>query len=349
VTIKKIKPGKVAIVVFLTALIWVWADLALDERMTLTDVVVEVTKSSNPALWVCFVGERDEQDLQTSVPLDSVVLKGPASRVAEVKRLKNRGKLDLGLFLTPEQEGITKADVRALNVLDFLKGSTEFRQLGLTVESCEPKRLTLRVQELVKMSVAVECAGLNPSVQVLSIQPETVEAYVPKEEVGVRKATVRLTPEEQNRAKNVAVEKTPYLELVPGQRRDVLGKVKITLAPAQNVLDSFRVSAAVGLCFNQNMQGKYRVVLENDPTELAAVMIRATPAAQQAYAQAPYQLILYIQDSDRQVTEQPIQRAVVFNFPDEAVQRDEIKADQAAPVARFTLRPIVEANVESGP
>jgi hypothetical protein len=349
VTVKNIKFGKISIVVFLTALIWVWADLAQDERLNLADAVLEVAKSSNPALWVCFVAERDEPDLQTSVTLDSVVLKGPASRVAEVKRLKNKGALDLGLYLSPEREGLTKADLRTLDVLDLLKRSDEIHKLGLTVESCEPKRVTVRVQELVKMPVAVECVGLDPSVQVKSLLPDTVEAYVPKDGAGVRKATVRLNAEEQNRAKNVTVEKTPYVELVPGQRREVLTKVKVALAPAQNVLNSYRVPAAVGLCFSQNMQGKYSVTLLNDPTELGAVMIKATQLAQQAYAQVPYQMILYIQDTDRQATEEPIERQVVFNFPDDYVRRDEIKEDQAAPKAKFTLRRIVETNVESTP
>jgi hypothetical protein len=344
---KKLKFGKISIVVFLTALIWVWADLAQDERLNLTDVVVEVAKSSNPALWVCFVAEQENPDLQTSVTLDSVVLKGPASRVAEVRRLRNKGTLDMSLYLVPEREGMTKTDVRTLDVLDFLKRSDEIRQLGLTVENCEPKKLTLRVQELIKMPIAVECVGLDPSVQVKALQPDTVEAFVPKDEVGARKATVRLTPEEQNRAKSVPVENTPYIELAPGQRRDVLAKVKVSLAPAQNVLSSYRVPAAVGLCFSQNMQGKYSIKLENDATELGAVMIRATPLAQQAYAQAPYQLILYIQDADRQATELPIHRAFVFNFPDEYLQ--EIKADQPAPMAKFTLQRIVETSPGSGP
>jgi hypothetical protein len=347
-TFKKLKPGKIAIVVFLTALIWVWADLAQDERFTLTDVRVEMAKSSNPALWVSFVGERSELDSQTAVTLDSVVLKGPAARVAKVKSLKNKGKLGLDLFLTPEQEAAPKTGVHPLDVLEFLKRSPEFRQLGLTVESCEPRQLMLRTQELVEESVPVECTGLEASVQVKSIRPETVKAYVPKEEAGIRKAIVRLTSDEQTRAKTAEVEKTPYIELAPGQRRDILGTVKVTLAPAQNVLSQWRVPAAVGLCFNQNMQGKYRVVLLNDPTELANVMILATPAAQQAYAGSLYQLILYIQDSDRQATEQWIQRPLVFNF--EAVQqRDEIKPDQPPPIARFTLQPVGEANVETGP
>lgn len=340
-TFKKIKFGKIAIIVFLTALIWVWADLARDEQLDLPDVAVEVAKSSNQELWVSFVADREEPALRTSVTLKSVVLKGSARRVAGVKLSRNQGILDLNLFLSPEREGMTKAEVRTLDVLSFLKRSDEIRQLGLTVIDCEPKQLTLRVQELVKKTVPVECDGLDPSVQ-MNVQPETVEAYVPKEETGVRRATVRLSPEEQNRAKNEPVPKIPYVELAPGQRRDVSAKVTVTLAPAQNALLSDWVPATVGLCFSQNVQGKYRVVLENDPTEWARVLIRATPDAKQAYAQMPHQMILFIQDADRQATE-PIQRPVVFNFPLDYVHKGQIEADQKPPTARFTLQQIVEA------
>ncbi|MCU0913753.1 MAG: hypothetical protein MUC88_04210 [Planctomycetes bacterium] len=339
---KKINPSKVSIVVFLTALIWVWADLAIDERLSLVDVRVEVAKSSNPALWVNFVEEGEGPSLQTSVPLDSVVLKGPAARVAEVRRLANRGRLDLNLFLVPEREGITQAGDRTLDVLDFLTRNEEIRQLELTVESCEPKKLTLRAEDMVKVPVVVECVGLDASrVQVKSIVPDRVDAYVPKGEAEVRKAAVRLTPEEQTRAKTMPIDKTPYIELVPGQQWEVSTRVKVQLAPAQNVLGSHRVPAVVGICFSQNMQGKFEVVLKNDPTELAAVMIQATDMAKQAYEGMPYQLLLYVKDSDRQSTEPEIQRELEFCFPEDYVRQDAIRRerDVPPPKARFTLVP----------
>ena len=345
-TVKNIKFGKVSIVVFLTILIWVWADLAQDERLILSDVVVEVAKSSNPALWVSFVDDQKEPNLQTSVTLDSVVLKGPASRVAEVQRLRNKGALDLSLFLMAEREGMTKTDVHTLDVMDFLRQSDDIRRLGLAVEDCKPQRLTVRVQELVKMSVAVECAGLDPSVQV-KIQPDTVEAYVPKEEAGVRTATVRLLADEQNRAKNVPVEKTPYIELVPGQRREVSTKVKVTLAPAEKSLIDGRVPAVLNFCFSQNTQGKYRVLLEDDdPTKLAAVMVQATDVARDLYAKTAPQLILYIRDEDRQATDL-ITREVEFNFPQDSLRAGEIRANQPAPTVRFRLEPIAEKSAGS--
>jgi hypothetical protein len=343
---KKINLGKISIVVFLTALIWVWADLAQDERLTLTDVVVEVAKSSNATLWVSFTPEQGRPDLQTAVTLDTVVLKGPASQKAEVERMSRKGLLKPNVFLVPEREGFTQTGVRTLDVLDLLTRSEDLRKLGLTVESCEPKTLTVRIQELVRASVPVECVGLDASVQA-TLMPDAVEAFVPKDEVGIRKAAIRLTPEDQAQARNSPVEKTPYLELAPGQRREVLTKVQVTLAPAQNVLASHRVSAIVGFCFNQNMQGKYRVIVENDPTELGSVEIRATSDAHQAYAQAQYQIILPIKDSDRQATELPIRREVVFDFPEEYLRKNEIRADRPPPVARFRLEPIAETNTES--
>ena len=53
----KIKYGKIAIVIFITVLIWVWADLALDKTLPVANIPVTVAKSTNPALWVSF-GDR---------------------------------------------------------------------------------------------------------------------------------------------------------------------------------------------------------------------------------------------------------------------------------------------------
>lgn len=340
---KRTKLGKISIVIFLTALIWVYADLAQDDRLSLTNVVIEVAKPSDPASWVSFVVEETVPNLRTSVVLDTVVLKGPASRITEVERSKNKGMLALDLFLVPEKEGLDKPAVRSVDVLDFLKRNDEIRQLGLTVEDCEPRTLTVQVRELVETSVAVQCVGIDPSLEVGALEPSTVTAHVPKDEA--LKATIRLTPEEQNQAKNAPVEKTPYIELVPGQRREVSTKVRVTLTAAQNVLAADSVPATLGFCFSPNLQGKYRVVLQNDPTELARVLIRATPLARQAYREAPYHILLYIDDRDRQATE-PIRREVVFSFPEEYVRRDEIRADQPTPIARFTLESIPEATTE---
>ena len=76
--IRKLKYGKIAIVVFITILIWVCADLALDEELPVSNAVVSVVKS-NPELWVSF-------DDASSVPVEEMVLKGPLRKIAEISK-----------------------------------------------------------------------------------------------------------------------------------------------------------------------------------------------------------------------------------------------------------------------
>ncbi|HON91105.1 MAG: hypothetical protein KBI32_01185 [Phycisphaerae bacterium] len=338
---KRLKPGKIAIVVFLTALIWVWSDLSQDDRFLLSDVRIKVAKSADPSLWVNFVVEGADPNLQTTAALDSVVLKGPAARISEVKGRKNRGALDLNLFLVPEQEGLTSPQAHRVNVLDFLRKSDVFRNLGLTVESCQPQWFTVQTQKLVEQDVTLECVGIEQGL-VATFNPSSVTAYVPKGQSP--RAKILLTPEEQNVAKIGPVEKFPYIELASSidQRREIPTKVKVTLAPMQNVLTERLVSASYGLCLSENLQGVYRVVLDKDTdkTRLLAIKVRATEEAFNAYEKAPMQIVLYIKDEDAHRTQWPAEGEFVFAFPYEYVRRGEIVPNQAPPKVKYTLEPI---------
>jgi len=333
--------GKISIVVFLTVLIWVWADLAQDERLTLSNVVsLGVAKSSDPTLWLNVVD--GEGTLRPSVTIDNVELKGPASRVADVDRMRNKGELDLALFLVPEREGVTEAGTQTLDVLNFLKRSDMIKQLGLTVESCEPRTLTVQVRRLVEMALPVECIDENGVPLKAEVDPGEVLAFVVPDEVVVAK--IRLSPSEQSQARASAIEKTPYVELPGGPRREVATPVKVTLSPAEDVLRDENVRATLGFCFSPNLQGKYVVELQNESELTSAILkIKATQAAKQAYEQEPFKIFLYILDEDRQATGF-ISRRVDFNFPDEYVGRGEIRADEAPPEARFRLVPIPTGN-----
>jgi hypothetical protein len=46
----KFKYSKVAIVVLITVLIWVWADLAQDETVTVRRATISLAKTINPSL-----------------------------------------------------------------------------------------------------------------------------------------------------------------------------------------------------------------------------------------------------------------------------------------------------------
>lgn len=332
--------GKISIVVFLTVLIWVWADLAQDERLTLSNVVsLGVAKSSDQTLWLSVVDA--EGTLRPSVTIGNMELKGPASRVADVDRMRNKGELDVALFLVPEREGFTETGTQTLDVLSFLKRSDTIGQLGLTVESCEPRTLTIQVRRLIETPLPVECVDENGVPLKAEVEPAEVQAFVVPDEVVVAK--IRLSASEQSQARESAIEKTPYVELADGQRREAAAPVLVKLSPAEDVLRDENVRATLGFCFSPNLQGKYVVELQNETELVSAILkIKATPAAKQAYEQQPFKIFLYILDEDLQATGF-ITRRVDFNFPDEYVGLGQIRADEAVPEARFRLVPIPTA------
>lgn len=336
---KKPKLSKISIVVFLTVLIWVWADLAQDERMSLSGyVTITMARPNDPTIWASFEGP--DSTLRPSITIDTIDLKGPASRVTEVERMRKKGELSLDLFASPEEEGWTEVGPASFDVLNFLKQSAEIRQLGLTVESCEPRSVAVEVRQLAARPLPVHCIDENGAPLRADIEPATVDAYVPD---GVVAAQVRLSSSEVIQARISAIQKTPYVELTPEQRRDLATKVTVTLPAEAIELAEHPVQAVLGVCFSPNLQGTYRVNIENE-SELATVLVRATTEAWQAYEQQPFHVFLYVLDSDRQATD-VITRPVVFNFPQEYVRNGQIEGTSPPP-ARFTLELIPEEDVE---
>ncbi len=165
---------------------------------------------------------------------------------------------------------------------------------------------------------------------------------------GIFVARVRLTAEERRQAQSAAIEKTPFIELADGQRREALEPVKVRLPPLEDALQPNTLAATLGFCMSENLQGNYIVEIREDadPTR-TPLAIRATLQAYQAYNQAPFHMVLYIQDSDTRATDY-ITRQVVFAFPEDYVRRNEIKAEQPPPEVKFRLLPIPAEVPEPG-
>ena len=334
---KKTNYGKILVVVLITILIWIWADLALEDEFSVSSGIISIAKSTRPNLWASF-------NDQSSVSINKIALKGPASKIADAKQKLKEGSIVLEFFLDPEQEEAMLSP-NELDVVTFLKQSDRIRQLGLTVKSCDQNRLSVNVVKLAEKSLAVKCVdeSQNP-VKTETIEPAQVNMFVPLDWVG--DAKVSLTRSEINQARLSAIEKVPYIELAPGQTRVSAKPVKITTPPEEDLLADYTITTArLRFSLSPILQGKYKVVVDNLEELIRAITIRATPDAKRAYEKMPYQVILEIDDEDAKSTE-PLRRQLVYNFPPEYDRRDEIMLNQQPITARFKLIPLASEQLQ---
>ena len=343
--IKKIKYSKIAIVIFLTVLIWVWADLALDETFPVPGATIIVAESeSSPDLWVNFGGK-------ASTSIDNIVLKGPASKIAEIKRELNDGSLEFKFNLYPEWQGITTAGSYTLNVMDFINKSEEMRDLsGLTAEFCEPNTLTVDVVKLVERPLTVQCIDEGGDLQKYeSIVPSTVDMLVPGDWGNDKLiAKVKLTRSEIEKAREEPIEKIPYVELAAEQIRESATPVTIKLAPEEDPLSVERIEdATLVIAMSPTLLAKYYVDVTNLASVLNPIAVRATSDAKEEYENQPLpQMTLYIFDSDTEKGREVQRKRVHYNFPPEFVRKKEIELSQEPATAEFKLIPRPSAENE---
>jgi len=329
-----IKYGKILVVVFITVLIWVWADLAKTEELTVSNATISVAKSTAPGLWVNF-------NEKSSVSISKVVLKGSASKIADVARKLKDARLTFDFALDVAQQGMDSPGEHTLIVADFLKKTDLIRHLGLTVESCQPEIILVNVVGLVKRTLNVRCVNEDQITIDAAVEPAQVEAPVPENWSGY--AEVKLTPLEIKQARASAIEKIPYIELATGQTRQTPTTIKITIPPEEDLLRLDTITAArLGYTLSTNLQGKYRVEVTNLTEVMSPIAIRGTPEAKRTYEGMLYQVILEIDDEDAKAAE-PLRKELIYNFPDKYLRKDEIKLNQPPVIVRFKLIPLPSA------
>jgi hypothetical protein len=334
----KIKFSKIALVTFLTVLIWVWTDLALDETYDVGGATVMLSESS-PQLWISFDGKR-------STTINHIVLKGPASRITNIKRKIESHAFNLLFPLNAEKEGLVN-NGEPLNVQAFLQKSPQLQDSGLTVESCEPAEISVSVVELSEKPLGVECydeSGAPLSVGSI-VEPSTVNILVPDTWPPGDKARVILTRSDIEQAKVAPIKKKAEVILADGQIRESRTTVDVRIPPEEDRLKSFKdIPATIGYCFSENTQGRFKVELINRTQVLDLIAIRATLDAKARYeSQEEAKMILFIYDRDESKAQQEQGREVYYNFPKDSFRNGDIVLDQAPVIARFKLIPLPAA------
>jgi len=326
---------KLILVLFITALIWVWADQALT-RNTSVPATIAVDKSTDPQLWVTFF------DMQPTVPI-RVRLSGAASKIDAVKRKLEDGSLRLEFYINPAEEKIAVAGVHTFKLLPLIQKSRVIADLGLQVESIDPEAVNVNVVQLAKQKLTVQVLGDNQiPLKDAAVEPATIEMLVRQDWSGdMLKATVSLTPQEIEQARTAGIWRKPMVELAPGIPRTADTQVKITLPSTKQRLKDFVIDGAnIGYTFSPNLAGKFRVELINQNQVLGPIKIQATDEARLVYGNVPFKVILDISDDDVKASGE-LTRPVQFNLPPDYVRKGEINiAELELRTAKFKLIPL---------
>jgi hypothetical protein len=327
------KIKKATLVIFITCLIWVWADLSLDKE--LPDQIITITTSkANPRLWVTIDGRPEIQ-----IKAD---LKGPARKIGELAGKLNAGKDKLEVVFDAEKENMTVEDEYSLpDVQKFLSESDKFREYGISVQAAKPDKLQkIRVVELKDKTLPIKCMDeAGNEMTDAHIKPDTVTMPAPKL---LTEAKVKMaTPAEKKQARGGVIEKNPYIELANGEIRYADKTVKVELPATQEDMKQYAISGTLGFIFSANLTGEYRVEFIKRP-EIGSITIVATEEAKIAYEESGFEVLLEIQDDD--VGKPEVTRTVRYNFPVQFLREDKIRLKGDPAEAKFRLVSVTDQN-----
>jgi hypothetical protein len=305
------KIQKIAVVIFLTLLIWAGAYLAI-EQVIRESGTLNISPTTSPGLFVRF-------NVETPVRIE-LEIKGSASEIAELrKRLRARdvdeNKETLDFYYNVEKEKKDEPGTHDLDLVPFLNKSEKLKKLGLTIESCDPKTIEVTVEKLTEQLVTVQC--LDESRTVLEherIEPARVKMFV--REGSNEPAKVTLTRQQIAKAREFSIVETPYIELPTGNPRFAAVRVKIKL-PSMEAPDRI-LQPTIGFILSKSLKGKYTWSVYKDKT--------------------PYQVLVEVRDGDEAAEE--VTREVFYKFPLEYVEKGEIKLNEPPRIAKFKVIPI---------
>jgi hypothetical protein len=327
--------NKILLVIFITFLIWVWADLALEEKAEGVAAVIDVKEMPSQDIWVTL-------DSKTRVEI-RMTITGPHARVAELQRRMKPGGESLTFTFDARQLGLTQPGKRTIDLIQFLKGQQELKGLGLTITAVDPTVIEVTILPLEPKTLRVKLID-NNGLDILDcekIDPDQITIPVPQNWTGDKLvALVQLSPASEELARQKPIDRAPYIELAPGMKKDADRTVRIKLR-SELPLKPKTISPVIGYAFGANLQGRYRVEINDEDLTKAmnGLSYSATDAAEAAYKAVPYQLLLMVEEKDKTASAL-ITRRLIYNFPLDSAEKDEIKPLAPAPEVRFKLTPI---------
>ena len=327
------KLKKAVLVVFITCLIWVWADLSLDKDLNDQTVTVTVSKA-NPRLWVTI---EDKSEIQIKVDF-----RGPARKIGDLVSKMEAGKEKLDVVFDAEKQNMEAGgDYSLPDVRRFLAESDKIRDYGLAVKAARPDKLQkIKVVELKEKTLPIKCVDeTDTEIPAAKITPDIITALVPEQVTEARVKLISIA--EKKQARGGVIDKKPYVEFVKGEVRYTEGAVKVELPMIGEDMKQYTIRGTLGYIFSDNLAGGYKVEFIKRP-EIGGIPIIATEEAKTAYVEKGFEVLLEIQDDD--VGKPEITRQVIYNFPIQYVREDKIRLKGEPAEAKFKLVPVGDQN-----
>jgi hypothetical protein len=338
--IQRAKIQKIIAVVFLTVLIWVWSDLALDETDKLSQIPVVMGNSVDPNLLVSFVDEAGR--LTDHIVIDTVNIKGPAVRVEQIKAQERTNSSDLSLLLEPDKWDLTEPmDATPWPLVNFVRRSPAIINRGLSIDNCSPRTVSIQVIKLARRILPVQCVNPYGSPIPASVTPASISMYVPEAWTGDNLvAYVELGAADLNRAQGeVPIDATPFVD-INGRIKTARQSVKVRLSEEVTKLKPQVIDRPkFCLVVDPIVQRDYRIVISREVEVLRSIRFKGTDEAKWAYQNEPYHVELVVERKDGPQTGQQ-SKTLAYRFPREYVERNQIKpADSPLATIDFELVP----------
>ena len=327
---------KISLVIFITLLIWIWADLSQDDVYTDSTSVLTIGPSE-PDLWVRFKDDNNSQ-----LDIEKVEFEGPTLRIAELKQdiesglFKMRFTLDPAKFISSES-----AESVTISLLAELAKNTDIRKRGLKVVKCSPENVTILANKLVEKELKLRCMKGSAIINDAQFEPDIIKMLVPPTLTDDQLvADVKITSEAQaTKAKSQFIEVRPEIKFAAGiapRLADLTVKVKLPKESELGLVEKV-LTGSIGIVGSKNILDKYTVVVENE-SDFTTIRLKATEKAFQAYESKPYKILIEILAEDEK-TQGLITRKPVYNFPQEFVKLGEIEKVHELDDAKFKLIP----------
>ena len=340
------KLKKILVVIFLTLLIWAWAYMSQEEPRSFTGTLA-ISPSADPSLLVTLALAEDNP--QTKVPLTSLNFKGAPSRISALSKrynlpLTDEKKERLDFYYDPQEQGRIEGTY-TLDLMEYLQKSSKVQDLALTLESCTPPRVSVKVEPLEDKKLPIQCLDENGLlIKEAVFTPAFANIYVRKGYNG--SATVTLTQQQIENARKQPVNATPYVSL------GVADVIRESIEPVEVVLQSetllkpraFQTTKPIGVFLSPKLQNAYKVTILNDEELRKTTTIYATDEAFRAYENVPYPLYIIVKDSDVVDLSEIPPKTIFYNFPPEyfksgQIAQDETKLPRSAEIMIEPLNP----------